>query len=321
MTLIKTIPKLPIKVYNAMFTPMGRKNFQNRLKMYRASVNSDFQRDGTLIYSLKNNNQFVYHCDNQLSELIFLEGAYEPLETLIVSKAVRDGDTVLDIGANVGYYTALLDGLVKQGGQVHSFEPGQGTFAKLEETKKLLKLDRTILHAKAISDQVGHIDFWLSTSGSDAQQSTVKVAALGQQIRQHRVEATTIDAFVAELISKGVRNIAFIKCDIEGAELSMVRGARNLLTSQDPPVWLIEHNRAALSEHGNSSLDLVSPFSKFDIYFVPLSWPPSAMPSRQAKKWSGVPDELPDECNLIIIPKKGAQADRAAALRQAGLIP
>lgn len=321
MPLLNTISKCPAKAYNAFFTPVGRKNLRNRLKLCRAAVNSGFRKSGTLIYALKNRKRFVFHRNNDLSELIFLEGAYEPLETLIVSQVVRDNDVVLDIGANVGYYTALFDSLVTLGGQVHSFEPGRGTFAKLEATKNLLQLNRTVLHQKAISDKVGHIDFWLSTSGSDAQQSTVKVAALGQQISHNRVEATTLDAFVADLTAKGVRDVAFVKCDIEGAELSMIKGAQNLLCSQDPPIWLVEHNRAALLEHGNGSLDLTSPFSNFDIYFIPLSWPPSIMPIRQARKWSGVPDELPDECNLIIVPRQGAHAGRAAALRLAGLIP
>ncbi len=294
---------------------------RNRLKVLRTNLNAGFQKNGTLVYLLKGSHRFVLHRHNHLSELIFLEGAYEPLETLVVSQAVREGDVVVDIGANVGYYTALLNGLVKRGGQVHSFEPGRGTYDRLEETKQLLKLDRTILHPKAISDCVGYIDFWLSTSGSDAQQSTVNTVALGGGIRHDKVEATTLDVFVAELNAKGVQGIAFVKCDIEGAEVSMIKGARSLLTAQDPPIWLIEHNRAALLEHGNSSHDLLFPFAEFDIYFVPITWPPSSMASRQVKKWDGVPAGLPDECNLIMFPKRGAYAKRAVELRQAGLFP
>ncbi len=320
-SLIELILKLPTKAYNALFTPMGRKNLHYFLKKSRVSLNPDYRRDGTLVYLLKNGNRFVLHRGNRLSELFYLEGAYEPLETLIVSQSVRDGDVVLDIGANVGYYTALLDELVRPGGQVHSFEPGQGTFTRLEETKKLLKLDHAVLHPKAISDSVGQIDFWSSTSGFDAQQGTLKNTGLGQQIRYNQVVATTLDAFAAELNAKGTRNIAFVKCDIEGAELSMLKGAQNLLNSQDPPIWLIEHNRKVLLGHGASSLDLLSHFANFDIYFMPSSWPPSIMVSPQASKWSGVPDELPDECNLIIFPKHGAYATRAAKLRQVALIP
>lgn len=321
MTLIKTIPMLPVKAYNALFTPMGRKSLRNFVRKSCANLNSGYRTSGILAYPLKNGSWFVLHRGNQLSELVFLEGAYEPLETLIVSRAVQSGDVVLDIGANVGYYTALLDKLVGPGGQVHSFEPGLGTFTRLEETKRLLKLERTSLYPKAISDQVGTIDFWLSTSGSDAQQSTVKVAALGKEIRRHQVEATTVDAFVSGLKAQGSPGVAFVKCDIEGAELLMIKGAHDLLNSQNPPIWLIEHNRAALTEHGAGSLDLLSPFAEFDVYFVPLCWPPSVMASPKADKWNGVPAALPDECNLIIFPKRGAYAKRTAMLQNAGLLP
>lgn len=315
------ILKLPIKAYNAIFTPMGRKSLYYFLKKCQASLNPDYRREGKLVYQLDNGNGFVLHRGNHLSELVFLEGAYEPLETMIVSKTVRRNDVVLDLGANVGYYTALLDRLVKPDGQVHSFEPGEGTFMKLSDTKKLLKLDRTVLHPKAVGDAVGSIDFWSSTSGSDAQQNTVKNLSLGRYLRHDRVQATTIDAFLAESLTQQAPNIAFVKCDIEGAEPAMLKGAQNLLNSQDPPIWLMEHNRPALVEHGASSSDLLAPFAGYDVYYVQLCWPPSVMASAQAHNWSGIPDELPDECNLIIIPKRGAYAKRADSLRLAKLIP
>ena len=320
-SLLELILNIPIKAYNALFTPMGRKNLYYFLKRSRVNLNPDYRRDGTMVYSLKNRSHFVLHRDNDLSELVFLEGAYEPLETLIVANTVHQDDVVLDLGANVGYYTVLLDRLVKPDGQVHSFEPGEGTFTKLEATKKLLKLDRSVLYAKAVANSAGHVDFWSSTSGSDAQQKTVKNVATERHVRYNRVEATTLDTFMSELNAKGVRNIAFVKCDIEGAEPSVLKGAQSLLNSQDPPIWLIEHNRMALLEHGASSLDLLAHFENCDVYFVPLCWPPSIMASTQARLWNGIPDELPDECNLVVFPKRGAYARRVVMLREAGLIP
>jgi len=320
-SVMEFIFKIPRKAYNAAFTPMGRRNLLYLLKKGRVSLSPRYRRDGTLPYSLENGSRFVLHRGNRLSELIFLEGAYDPLETLIVSQSVRPGDVALDVGANVGYYTALLDGLVKPGGQVHSFEPGEGTFTTLEQTKNLLQLDQSVLHQEAVGDSVGPVDFWSSTSGSDAQQSTIKNDGVGQQTRRHQVEATTLDAFAAKLKSKGMGSIAFLKCDIEGAEPAMLKGAQNLLNSENPPIWLIEHNRGVLLEHGVGSLDLLSSFSNCDVYFVPSCWPPSIMASPQAGKWNGVPEGLPDECNLVIIPKRGTYANRATTLRQAGLIP
>jgi len=226
----------------------------------------------------------------------------------------------LDIGANVGYYTALLDGLVKPTGAVHSFEPGETTFNRLKETRNLLHLDRSHLHAKAISDATGPIEFWMSDTGLDGQQSTQKNSGLGQQARCTRVEAITVDAFVAELKAQDARSIAFVKCDIEGAELSMLKGAHSLLDSENPPIWLIEHNRKVLWSHGTNSSDLLSYFLNAEVFYVPMCWPPSIIPVKQISRWGGVPDELPDECNLLIFPKRGTFANRSAVLHEAGLI-
>jgi FkbM family methyltransferase len=312
--------KPSIKAYNALFTPMGRKNLYFFLKKIRARLNSDFRANGTMLYKLANGNSFLLHRGDCLSEQIYLEGAYEPLETMLVSKIACRGDVALDIGANVGYYTALLDGLVKPDGVVHCFEPGEATFRRLGETRNLLHLDRASLHAKAISDASGPIEFWMSEAGLDGQQSTQKNSGLGQQARCTRVEAITVDAFAADLKTRDARSIAFVKCDIEGAELSMLKGAQTLLQSENPPIWLIEHNRKVLLAHGVETSDLLSFFREADVYYVPMCWPPSIIPVKQVTKWNGVPDALPDECNLLIFPRRGIYAKRAAALYEAGLI-
>lgn len=312
--------KICTKAYNAVFTPMGRKNLYFFLKKFRANLDSNYRANGTRVYRLMNGRSFVAHHGNCLSEQIYLEGAYEPLETLVVSKIVCPGDLALDIGANVGYYTALLDGLVKPDGAVHAFEPGEGTFRRLNDTKRLLHLDRAFLHRQAISDSAGQIEFWMSDTGLDGQQSTQKNVGLGQEARRSQVEATSVDAFVGELNGGAEKGVAFVKCDIEGAELSMLKGARALLASANPPVWLIEHNRKVLWSHGTNTADLLSFFGGTEVFYAPMSWPPSRSAATQVSRWSGVAEALPDECNLLIFPKHGRYADRAARLRQAGLV-
>ncbi len=319
-TVIARLLKYPRKAYNAVFTPMGRRNLHFCIKKTRLRLDSRYRKTGTQVYELSNGSRFVVHRRDLLSELIYLEGAYECLEALVVSKIVHHGDVVLDIGANIGYYTALLDGLVRPGGRVHAFEPGVGTFQRLEQTKALLHLDQAVLHQKAISDSVGQIEFWVSLSGSDAQQATHKHVGLGTQARPALVQATTLDAFVAELNGSQTRNIAFVKCDIEGEEHSMLKGARTLLNADNPPIWLIEHNRKVLWNHGCTSSELLAGFEDANVYFVPMCWPPSLMAATQVCKWNGVADDLPDECNLLIFPKRGLYASRVASLHQAGLV-
>jgi FkbM family methyltransferase len=312
--------KIPMKCYNAAFTQMGRKNLRYFLKKSFVRINGDFRARGTLVYSLKNGRPFVLHAGNRLSELFYLEGDYEPLESRIVAKVVLPGDTVFDLGANVGFFTAELDALVQPDGEVHAFEPGDGTFAKLQKTKSLLNLDRSVLHQKALGETVGEVDFWSSTIGNDAAQKSTQTPAFARELRHHQVPLTTLDAVVKELGAERAKKIAFVKCDIEGAEPAMLRGAKKLLESENPPVWLMEHNREALVEHGMTSADLLKFFDGAEIYFVPLCWPPSEMSVAQAQKWNGVPESLPDECNLAILPKRGIFAERVTALRAAKLL-
>ncbi len=319
MKLLETFTIPSKKIYNGLFTPMGRKNLRSRLKMLNVRLDSDYRRSGTAVYRLRDGRRFVFHRDNQLSQLIYVEGAYEPLETLIASRVIQPDDVVLDVGANVGYYSAIFDQLVRPGGAVHSFEPGTKTIRSLSTTKDSLDLNRTTLHQKAIGERVGTATFWDSTSGSDAQQSLMNVTALGGKAQGHEVEVTTIDSFIASLPTP--KSVAFVKCDIEGAEPSMLRGAKELLSSENPPIWLIEHNRPALHEHGNDSGDLLLPLKEYQIAYVPLTWPPSILASPQAIHWEGDPWKLPDECNLIALPRYGAYAGRAAKLRECGLLP
>ena len=317
---LEFLRKIPTKAYNALFTPMGRKNLSYVFKKSLVRMNPQFRASGTLVYPLNDGQPFVLHADNRLSELFYLERAYEPLEVMMLSKLVQSGDVALDLGANVGFYTAQLERLVQPSGEVHAFEPGEGTFAKLAQTKKLLRLQRAVLHPQAIGEAVGEADFWSSNCGNDAAQKSTHTPALARELRHHRVPLTTLDALMAELGESRAGKIAFVKCDIEGAEPAMLRGAKQLLDSENPPVWLMEHNREALVEHGASSADLLKSFAGCDIYFVPLCWPPSLMSVPQARKWNGVPDELPGECNLIVLPTRGMFAKRVEALRQANLL-
>src|ERR1700758_3279430 len=97
-SVVKSTLTLPRKIYNALFTPMGRKNCHYSLKKMQIGLDPDYRKSGAAVYTLNNGFSFVIHKGNHLSETVFLEGAYEPLESLIISQAIRDGDIVFDIG-------------------------------------------------------------------------------------------------------------------------------------------------------------------------------------------------------------------------------
>lgn len=150
---------------------------------------------------------------------------------------VRPGDVVLDVGANVGYYTTRLARLVSSTGRVHAFEPVPETFDVLRFLIARLGLRNVELHRDAVSDVEG--EEWLTVPDETPGVANFYLAHLGGDTgssgERTRVRVVTLDA----LASRGLSRVSFAKCDVEGAEGRLLRGARRLL-ERDTPVLLIE---------------------------------------------------------------------------------
>lgn len=152
---------------------------------------------------------------------------------------VRTGETVVDIGANIGWYTKFLSDLVGENGRVISAEPISETFALLSFCVKQLGLSNIKLLNFAISDRegisrmeipkynFGGLNFYRAKIiNSEKRQCSTKTFP---------VILKTLDS----LLLNYEDNISFIKCDVEGHELEVIKGARKVI-SKFKPVWLIE---------------------------------------------------------------------------------
>src|SRR5215831_19717323 len=79
-------------------------------------------------------------CDKDLVASFNVHGICEPEVVCAMEKIVHPGDTVIDGGANIGFFTVYLSHLVGPTGKVFSIEPGQNNLWKLEENIRLNKL-------------------------------------------------------------------------------------------------------------------------------------------------------------------------------------
>jgi FkbM family methyltransferase len=141
---------------------------------------------------------------------------------------VRQGDTVVELGAHIGYISVYLASLVGNDGHVYVFEPSP---ENLPYTTANTGNDPTItLVEQAASDKSGVATFYLE--GLTGQNSTlVKDYALFDENRERafsnesyraiEVATTTLDSFV----TANELRPAFIKIDVEGAELACLRGS------------------------------------------------------------------------------------------------
>jgi FkbM family methyltransferase len=144
---------------------------------------------------------------------------------------VKEGDFVIDVGANVGQYTARLSTLVGPTGRVLAFEPIPDTFELLAFNMALVGATNVSLFNAALSSQTRSVG--MSIPKFDTGLSNRWGAYVTSDAGQLTVMSMTLDS-----LSIPTR-VALIKIDIEGHELQALLGMRELLT-RDHPTLIVE---------------------------------------------------------------------------------
>lgn len=166
-----------------------------------------------------------------------LGGSYEPEQTGAFERALRPGDSFLDVGAHAGYYTLLASMLVGDSGRVWAFEPNPRNFGYLERNVEINGRANVECVPAAVSRGTGVARFAMAGSG------TGHLSAAGAL----EVRTLSLDGFCAE---RALRPAA-VKVDVEGAELEVLEGAAELLREARPTIFLSTHgpelHRAALA--------------------------------------------------------------------------
>lgn len=149
-----------------------------------------------------------------------------------IVRHVPEGATVIDVGANVGFFSVLSALAVGPSGRVFAFEPGSAALRYLR-TNTADHPAITVVE-RALLDREGEVGFHEAASGAMVSSSTVAahLDERGAPAALRTVAATSLDAFTA---AGGVAP-DFIKLDIEGAELAALTGAQSTLSRHHPDV-------------------------------------------------------------------------------------
>jgi FkbM family methyltransferase len=146
---------------------------------------------------------------------------YEPFETEIVLREVRRGEVVLDVGANIGYYTLLMARLTGPSGRVFAFEPDAANFQLLEKNVRQAAYAHVVTVNKAVSDRCGEARLYLH----DANAGDHRVYDSNDGRPSVGIQAVAVDDFLAPQLCP----VHFIKMDIQGAEMHALRGMQRLI--------------------------------------------------------------------------------------------
>ena len=167
--------------------------------------------------------QFRVHDDPDIfvSDQILKRGIWEPCEANLFCQLIQPGDTVLDIGANIGYYTSIASRLVGSQGKVYAFEPKRRNFEILEWNATNSDAGNIVCINQAIANYTGETTLYLSPEnlGHHSFLGSINFD------ETHTIAVTSADEYFLENPDK----IDFVKIDVEGAEQAVLEGMQNIL--------------------------------------------------------------------------------------------
>ncbi len=182
-----------------------------------------------LQYDLSNTGDF-----QQYAELA-QRGVYEPATTRLLLDIIQPGDVFVDVGANIGYYSALALSRVGETGKVVAIEPHPDAYVRLQRNMELNRAgNRFRAIPAALSDRAGSMK--LRLFGDNDVIASLE-SSTGRQPPDPYTRSIGVDAFTFDsLFPTGCIN--FVKMDVEGAEATVLRGMGDTL-SRSPKLNLV----------------------------------------------------------------------------------
>ena len=181
-----------------------------------------------------------------------IKGSYEELESKLVKKEIQKGNVVLDLGANIGYFTLLFAKLVGNEGKVFAFEPEPNNFALLKKNIEINGYKNITLENMAISNNVGKIKLYISNIRTGMHRIYPSHFCTKKFVE---VKTTTLDEYFKN--QDFIEKISFIKMDVEGSELGILKGMKKIFEKNMKLKLLLEFVPSCIKEYGADPSELL----------------------------------------------------------------
>jgi FkbM family methyltransferase len=197
--------------------------------------------------------------NDYLGATLFYEG-FEEAERSFVESFLRPGMTVLDIGAHHGYYTLLASRRVGSRGRVVAFEPSPRERSRLNLHLRLNRCKNVSVESCALGDADSEEELFLASRAESGLNSLRRPDVSGATTRV----SVAVQRLDDVLLKQRIGSVDFVKLDVEGAELSVLKGARELLTKRPRPVILAEVQDVRTTPWGYEAKEIVRFLSDLD---------------------------------------------------------
>jgi FkbM family methyltransferase len=231
---------------------------KGRLGLALTSLLSDLDDEQTSIVEISMKDGSRMRLDLRSFERIaFFLGQYDDREIRGLVRLLDPGSVVLDVGANIGFYSISI--LMRQRSRsdlhIHAFEPVPQNFARLCYHIEANGLRHNITAVNvALGSHAGQICMQMTDRGRTSSGNAVQVASEGNGSLpgQSMAQLTTLDEYA---VRHDLATCDLVKVDIEGAELGFLKGGEAFL-SRTRPVIFSEYNPASAAEFGYELQDI-----------------------------------------------------------------
>ena len=201
--------------------------------------------------------KLICNLDDWIPWSVYLHGYYHAereIEAFMLDY-VSAGNTILDIGANIGYYTVQFGRMVGPNGSVHAFEPLSHQHSILAQNIALNGLSTVTVNKQIATDGPGEKRIYFagkySTGSSSMQVETSEY---------EDVPCTALDEYCQQ---QTITQIDLVKIDVEGHEYFVLEGMRKLLEKKAIKRLFVEINSEALLAAGHTPKDIVERLTSF----------------------------------------------------------
>lgn len=207
-----------------------------------------------------------FHCrvGDLVQGRIFVFGVWEPNLTRFIQGRIRPGDTFIDVGANIGYFSVLASRLVGLEGKVVSIEASPSIFETLNEHLRLNKAHNVRAINAAAAAEPGTLSIYQGPENNLGATSTL--ASRGQSL-----EAKVIADRLSALVGDDLLRARLIKIDVEGAEPPILLDLLSIADSLSPDLEIVvEITPAELSQFGITVEEIFARFKAagFNAYLL-----------------------------------------------------
>lgn len=189
-------------------------------------------REKDVVVEAEGNKYIVDPKDHGIGQLLYLSGNYGKGRTDYIREHVKEGDYVVDAGANIGFFTMQLAKAVGDKGKVIAIEPDERNFKYLKRNIELNGYKNIIPVMKAVSNENTVMRFYQTES------QTANTLVAQEGATETEIEVISLDSFLPTI---NVDHIDFMKIDTDGSEPLAMKGMVDTIKNSPDFVMLAEY--------------------------------------------------------------------------------